>query len=180
MTELSFEDQDIPIGLPWTPFCAVLNKKHLPETIYCLNCGVGRTAAEATELIPLDSSPTAPLPLRSPILTDTPLIHRPLAPPSRTTNPAGRIANLEREVQNVRIKNAQLARPHAGSIAMSTRTQVIARTNPNPPWNISVVLLKERFSYDSLEDKEDDVRSHIDRKYIGIYSFIYICLSYDN
>jgi hypothetical protein len=50
---------------------------------------------------------------------------------------------------------------------------VVARTNPNPPWNISVVLLKERFSYDSLEDKEDDVRSHIDRKYIGIYSFTY-------
>ena len=51
---------------------------------------------------------------------------------------------------------------------------MIARTNPNPPWNISVVLLKERFSYDSLEDKEDDVRSHIDRKYIGIVILFYI------
>jgi hypothetical protein len=92
--------------------------------------------------------------------------------PLRTKKPQY-TTETEREEVNKRIREKGL-RPNAGASSMSTRDLTTeARTIPYPPWSIELVLITERFYFDTEMDRTDDVKTTFQRKYIGISSYLH-------
>jgi hypothetical protein len=82
---------------------------------------------------------------------------------------ASRTAEDERQEVNRRIASKAL-KPHAGSSALSTRDQqVTGRSISYGPWEIQLVLIRERYYYDSELDRTDDAKTIWKRMFIGIY-----------
>ena len=79
-----------------------------------------------------------------------------------------RTAEDERQEVNRRIASKAL-KPHAGLGALSTRDQqVTGRSISYGPWEIQLVLIRERFYYDSELDRTDDAKTTWKRMFIGI------------
>jgi hypothetical protein len=84
------------------------------------------------------------------------------------SNKIGRTAQDELNAVNRRIRVKEESRPHAGSLALSTRdTTTVGRTIPGPPWPMSIVLIRELFYFENEMDRMTDIKSIHDRKHVG-------------
>jgi hypothetical protein len=93
----------------------------------------------------------------------------PIASRTRPPHP-NRVANIEREVVNHRLK-AQSSRSNAGSSALSTwpPNGPLHRTTLQSQIPFVIVLIKERFFFANREDQDDEIQTVIERKFIGNY-----------
>ena len=141
----------------WPPFCSVQKRLHPIESSFCLYCGASNPANNATVVD----------------LTGSSSVSRGL-----TTVP---VAEEAREAANQRIRDqaAVDARPHGGqSITIGRRSMlpVAPRTNSRQPqtqhiqafYPVSVTLVEEPWEYLSIEDKENDKPTVIERTIAGI------------
>lgn len=148
---------------PWTKFCIENQQRHPENSLFCPDCGCNRTelsvssaSASASEVEIIDLSDTSPcLPTQS----------RPIIP-FRTNIFHGKMKSKsaieeERELQNAKTKSSFQSRPHAGSSALSMKSQTLPRTISHPPWTFLIVLVSERFSFASEEDREEGAKQVI-------------------
>jgi hypothetical protein len=101
------------------------------------------------------------------------------APRTRPSH-SNRVANVEREVVNHRLKTTQSSRSNAGSSALSTRPTngPLSRTTLQLQISFVLVLIKERFFFASKEDQDDEIQTIIEQKFIGNY-ILYFTLLYN-
>ena len=144
---------------PWTAYCPASFGPHTEDLEFCLECGARR------EIINLDSpasqvSPIAIYP-KDPNTTPTHTV-------SRASNHI-RAAAQERELVNTRMRNQQ-GRPNAGSIAISSRNTMAARTPT--VFDLQIVLIIEE--YESELGKKFDARQVLRRYSLGTYDLAII------
>jgi hypothetical protein len=142
----------------WTPFCLVQKTPHPVDSSFCPYCGA--TNSNSTAPI-VDLTGSSPVPI------------------ARTTTAP--IAEATREAANQRIRahTATDVRPHSGqSMTIGRRLTIPAppRTNGRQPqtqhiqafYPVSVTLVEEPWEYLSMEDKENDKPTMIERSITGI------------
>ena len=91
-----------------------------------------------------------------------------------------RVANVEREVVNHRLRTAQSSQSNVGSSALSTwpTNGPLSHTTLQSQISFVLVLIKERFFFASKEDQDDEIQTIIERKFIGNYK-LYSTLLYN-
>jgi hypothetical protein len=140
-------------SVPIPQYCSFTGRKHLEGISFCTQCGSGQV-----EVVDLSKTP--------------PRTTGPAQPPSR-------VAAVQRDIVNNRLKTAQNTRNNAGSNALSSR----AMTRPctiTQNFLFTFVLISESFYYTSQEDREYDLPTILTRKHIGIYLTLTCCIIHIN
>ena len=81
------------------------------------------------------------------------------------------IANVEQEVVNYRLRTAQSLQSNAGSSTLSTQllNGPLPRTALQSQVSFVLVLIKERFFFATKEDRDDEIQTVIEQKFISNY-----------
>ena len=135
-------------SVPVLQYCSSDGSKHIEGISFCSKCHSGRI-----EIIDLLETP--------------PRTTRPTQPPSR-------VAAVQRDIVNNRLRTAQNTRSNAGSNALSSRAMTGPRTTTQN-FLFTFVLISESFYYTSQEDREYDLPTILTRKHIGIYLTLTCC-----
>jgi hypothetical protein len=145
------------MSLPWTKHCPENGQIHSTSQLFCPHCGASQDATAPPARVTVDLTSSS----------------GPIASRTRPPHP-NRIANLEREAVNHRLRAVQ-SRSNAGSSALSTRppSGPLLRTTLQSQISFVLVLIKERFYFASKEDQDDQIQTTAERKFIGKYLFYF-------
>ena len=145
-------------SIPWTPFCSVQKTLHPIESSFCPYCGATNSSS-TTAIVDLTGS----------------------SPISRARTTVVPVVEAAREAANQQIRDQTVidTKPHSGqSITIGRRSvlPVAPRTNSRQPqtqhiqayYPVSVTLVEEPWEYLSIEDKENDKPTVIERTIAGI------------
>jgi hypothetical protein len=148
----------LPTSVKWHTFCPATRQRHNNDIDWCGECNANRT-----EIIDLSDSPLAERP--SILIPNT---NQVVPRNTQFVRPAkiNRVGETERESVNQRIRHKTVSdsKTHAGAQIFNTQSQIMPCTTPPGPWDFQIVMITRRYTYKSVQDREDGILTETSKR----------------